>query len=52
MPLISSKNNLILTWSSTCAITSSSGAKKCAIIDTTSYVSIVILLPKDSTKLL
>ena len=33
MPLIKYEINLILTWSSTCAITNSTGVGKFAIID-------------------
>ena len=51
MPLINCEVNLILTWSSTCVITNSSGVGKFKIIDT-KYVSVVTLSTQDNSKLL
>ena len=44
--------NLILAWSSTCAITNSRGAEKFAITDTKRYVPVVTLSTQENTKLL
>ena len=54
MPLINCEVNLILTWSSTCVITNSTGAGKFAknLADTKLYVPIVSLSTQDNTKLL
>ena len=52
MPLISCKTNLILTWSSTCVITNSTGKGTLAITDTKLYVPVVTLWTYDNTKLL
>ena len=52
MPLINCEVNLILTWSSTCVITDSTGEKKLAIRDTKLYVPVVTLSTKDNAKLL
>ena len=41
MPLINCEVNLILTWSSTCVITNSTGAGRFAITDTKLYVPVV-----------
>ena len=43
MILINCEVNLILTWSSTCAITNSTGAGTFEITDTKLYVRVVIL---------
>ena len=43
MPLINCEVNLILTWSSTCVITNSTGAGRFAITDTKLYVPVVTL---------
>ena len=43
MPLINCEVNLILTWSSTCVITNSTGAERFAITDTKRYVPVVTL---------
>ena len=43
MPLINCEVNLILTWSSTCVITNSTGAGTIEITDTKLYVSVVTL---------
>ena len=52
MPLINCEVNLILTWSSTCVITISTGTGRFAIADTKVYVPIVSLSTQDNTKLL
>ena len=52
MPLIHCEVNLILTWSSTCVITNSTGAGTFAITDTKLYVPVVTLLTQDNFKLL
>ena len=52
MPLINSEVNLILTWSSTCVITNSTGAGTFEIIDTKLYVPVVTLSTKENAKLL
>ena len=53
MPLINCEVNLILTWSSTCVITDSTGAARTfATSDTKLYVPAVTLSTKDNAKLL
>ena len=52
MPLISCEVNLILTWSSTCVITNSTGAGRFAITDTRLYVPVATLSTQENTKLL
>ena len=52
MPLINCEVNLILTWSSTCVITNSNGARRSAITDTKLYVPLVTLSTQENTKLL
>ena len=52
MPLINCEVNLILTWSSTCAITVSNGAETFAITDTKLYILVVTLLTQENTKFL
>ena len=52
MPLISCEVNLILTWSSTCVVTNSTGAGRFAINDTRLYVPVVTLSTQENTKLL
>ena len=52
MPLINFEINLILTWSSTCVITNSTGARRFAITDTKLYVLAVTLSTQDNAKLL
>ena len=52
MPLINCEVSLILTWSSTCVITNSTGAGAFKIIDTKLYVPIVTLSTQDNAKLL
>ena len=42
MPLINCEVNLILTWSSTCVITNSTGAGRFAITYTKLYIPVVI----------
>ena len=52
MPLINCEVNLILTWSTDCVITNSTGAGKFKIIQTKRYVPVVTLLTQDNSKLL
>ena len=52
MPLINYEINLILTWSSTCVISNSTGAGTFEIRDTKLYVPVVILSTQYSAKLL
>ena len=52
MPLINCEVNLILTWSSTCVITDSTGAGTFAIDDTKLYVPVVTLSTQENAKLL
>ena len=52
MPLINCEVNLILTWSSTCVITTSTGEGRFAITDTRLYVPVVTLLTQENIKLL
>ena len=52
MPLFNCEVNLILTWSSTCVITNSTGAGTFAITDTKLYVPVVTLSTQDNAKLL
>ena len=52
MPLINCEVNLILTWSSTCVITNSTGAETFETTDTKLYVPIVTLPIQDNSKLL
>ena len=52
MPLVNCKANLILTWSSTCFITNSTGAGTFKITDTKMYVPVVTLSTQDNSKLL
>ena len=52
MPLINCELNLILTWSSTCVLTNSTGAETFEITDTKLYVPIVTLSTQDNSKLL
>ena len=52
MPLINCEVNLILTWSSTCVITNSKGARTFEITDTKFYVPVVTLSSQENTKLL
>ena len=52
MPLINCEFNLILTWSSTCVITNSTGAGRFAITDTKLYVLVITLSTQDNSKLL
>ena len=52
MPLTNCEVNLILTWSSTCVITNSTGAGTFAITDTRLYVPDVTLSIQENTKLL
>ena len=52
MTLINCGVNLILTWSSTCVITDSTGAGTFEINDTKLYVPVVTLSTQENTKLL
>ena len=52
MPLINCEVNIILTWSSTCVITNSTGEWKFVITDTKPYVPVVPLSTQDNAKLL
>ena len=52
MPLINCEANLILTWSSTCVITNSTGTGRFAITDTKVFVPVVTLSAQDNAKLL
>ena len=52
MLLINCEVNLIVTWSSTCVITNSTGAGRFEITDTKLYVSVVTLSTQDNAKLL
>ena len=52
MLLINCEVNLILTWSSSCVITNSTGAGTFEITDTKLYVPLVTLPTEDSSKLL
>ena len=52
MPFINCEVNLILTWSSTCVITNSTGAGRFEITDTRLYVPVVTLSTQENTKLL
>ena len=52
MPLINCEVSLILTRSSTCVITNSTGAGRFAIPDTKLYIPVVTLSTQDNSKLL
>ena len=52
MPLINYEVSLILTWSSTCVITNSTGAGAFETTDTKLYVPVVNLSTQDNVKLL
>ena len=52
MPLINCEVNLILTWSSTCVITNSTGAGTFPITDTKLNVPVVTLSTQENTKFL
>ena len=52
MPLINCEVNLILTCSSTCVITNSTGVGTFEITDTKLYVAVVTLSTQDNSKLL
>ena len=51
MPLINCEINLVLTWSSTCVITNSTGAGRFAITNTKLYVPVITLSTQDNAKL-
>ena len=50
MPLINCEVNLILTWSSICVITNSTGAGSFEITDTKLYVPVATLSTQDNAK--
>ena len=52
MPLINCEVNLILTWSSNCVITNSTGAGTFEITDTKLYATVVTLSIQENAKLL
>ena len=52
MQLINYEVILILTWSSTCVITNSTGARRFSITDTKCYVRLGTLSTQDNVKLL
>ena len=52
MPLINCEVNLILTWSSTCVITDSTGAETFEITDTKLYVPVATLSTQENAKVL
>ena len=52
MPLINCEVNLILTWSSTCVMTNSTGIGRFAITETKLYLPVVTLSTQDNVKLL
>ena len=52
MPLINCEVNLILTWSSTCIVTNSTGAGTFEITDVKLYVPVVTSSTQDNSKLL
>ena len=52
MPLINCEVKLILTWSSICVITNSTGAGRFAITDTRLYVPVVTLPTQENARLL
>ena len=52
MPLVNCKVGLILTWSSTCVISNSTGEAKLEKTDTKLYVPVVTLSTKDNAELL
>ena len=51
MPLINCEVNIILTWSSTCVTTNSTGAGRFAITDTRFYVPVVTLSTQENARL-
>ena len=51
MPLINCEVNLVLTWSSTCVTTNSTGAGTFKITDTKLFVSVLTLSTQDNTNL-
>ena len=52
MYLINCEINFMLTWSSTCVITNSTGERRFAITDTKLYVPVVTMSTQDNAKLL
>ena len=52
MPLINCEVSLMLTWSSTCVISTSTGEAKFEITDSKLYVPVVALSTQDNVKLL
>ena len=51
MPLVDCEANFILTWSSTCVITNSTGVGTFARTDTKLHVPFITLSAKDNAKL-
>ena len=51
MPFANCEVNLILTWSSTCVITNSTGAGRFSVTDSKLYVPVVTLSTQDNAKL-
>ena len=52
MPLINCEISLILTWSSTCVVTNSTGVGTFEIRDAKPYATVVTLSTQDNSKLL
>ena len=52
MQLINCEINIILTWSSNCVITNSTGVGTLTVTDTKLYVLVVTLSTQDNSKLL
>ena len=52
MLLINCEVNLVLTWSSTCVISSATGKTKFKITERKLYVTVVTLSTQDNAKLL
>ena len=52
MPLINCEVNLVLTWSSTCVTTNSTGAGTFKITEPKLFVSVLTLSTQDNTNLL
>ena len=52
MLLIHSEVNMILTWSSNCIVTNSTGTRRFAITDKKLYVPVVTLSTQNNAKLL
>ena len=52
MPLVNCEVNLVSTWSSTCVIKNSTGARRFGITDTKLYIPVVTLSTQDFKKFL